>query len=155
MTAHFAALHETGIGHKADMTVALRKVRYCGKKPTLRAIRYWAGLWQFERRRYPKANLQARRRAGPACRKCHEKTRLFSTRSFEIVEACRAVARGPSSPPSLKAPARQPSLASRAKAGEPGRTRTCNQTAKSGRRRSAVPNHFSSCSNFRASPNKA
>ena len=38
-----------------------------------------------------------------------------------------------SRPPSPKrAPARQPSLASRAKAGGPGRTRTCNQTVMSG-----------------------
>ena len=48
--------------------------------------------------------------------------------------ACRAVARGPSSPPSPKwASAWQPSLTSRAKAGGPGRTRTCNQTVMSGR----------------------
>jgi hypothetical protein len=47
--------------------------------------------------------------------------------------ACQAVARG-TRPPSPKwASARQPSLASRAKAGGPGRTRTCNQTVMSGR----------------------
>jgi hypothetical protein len=47
--------------------------------------------------------------------------------------ACRAVARGQRGPPSPLASARQPSLASRAKAGGPGRTRTCNQTVMSGR----------------------
>jgi hypothetical protein len=42
-----------------------------------------------------------------------------------------AVARVPSGPPSPLASAWQPSLASRAKAGGPGRTRTCNQTVMS------------------------
>ena len=46
--------------------------------------------------------------------------------------ACRAVARGGSPPSPKRASARQPSLASRAKAGGPGRTRTCNQTVMSG-----------------------
>lgn len=46
--------------------------------------------------------------------------------------ACRAAARGFSSPPLPKAPARQLPLASRAKAGGLGRTRTCNETVMSG-----------------------
>jgi hypothetical protein len=46
--------------------------------------------------------------------------------------ACRAVARVRRPPSPKWASARQPSLASRAKAGGPGRTRTCNQTVMSG-----------------------
>jgi hypothetical protein len=46
--------------------------------------------------------------------------------------ARRAVARGQRPPSPKWASARQPSLASRAKAGGPGRTRTCNQTVMSG-----------------------
>jgi hypothetical protein len=48
------------------------------------------------------------------------------------IVACRVVARGQRPPSPEWASARQPSLASRAKAGGPGRTRTCNQTVMSG-----------------------
>ena len=47
--------------------------------------------------------------------------------------ACRAVAREPRARLRPEASARQPSLASRAKAVGPGRTRTCNQTVMSRR----------------------